>query len=425
MPKLGRLSIALASTLALSSLTVGCTSEPEPTTQTDDITDVKHTDVERQSIGNCWLYATASWAESMHLSATDEEFDTSQSYWTYWHWFDEIQSGWGSEIETGGSTSVANAIIRERGLMVEEDFIPEDTTSEMSSRQKSALDKINEEMKTGRLKTSTSRRDGKLVREVLDEAWGLSDEVRAELDQVFGEDGERTLRSSTADTEGTRIIRPSEFSVRYTARDASTGEAEIVDGNLEDAITEWRSASYPSWGSDEEVAEGRRNFLIRVQRALHDSQPVVVTWNVDFNAMESGTGPLRGSFNLQTLEEAGGPGRQGGHMTVLEDYEAETEEFGLLKAGETLDPANEEDARKLEAALDPSTEIKFLRIKNSWGAFRDDRASAPGFPGYHDLYMEYLNGPIQWCPEVEGTKDAENCTGESTPLRTVLLPPGY
>jgi hypothetical protein len=56
--------------------------------------------------------------------------------------------------------------------------------------------------------------------------------------------------------------------------------------------------------------------------------------------MESnGSSPLRGSFNLDTLKKAGGAGRQGGHMTVLEDYEIDTKEFGTLKAGVTLDPA--------------------------------------------------------------------------------------
>jgi hypothetical protein len=111
-------------------------------------------------------------------------------------------------------------------------------------------------------------------------------------------------------------------------------------------------------------------------------------------------------------------------MTVLEDYAADTEEFGLLEAGVTLDPADPDDAAKLEAALLDSTEIKLLRTKNSWGANRPDREFAPGFPGYHDLWMDYLNGPIAFCPG-EDNPTVENCTGESTPLREVLLPPGY
>ena len=111
-------------------------------------------------------------------------------------------------------------------------------------------------------------------------------------------------------------------------------------------------------------------------------------------------------------------------MTVLHDYQATTVEYGLLKAGETLDPNDPEDAAKLDALLLDSTEIEFLRIKNSWGSLRPDRGFAPGMPGYHDLYMDYINGPIAWCPSVDD-KTEENCTGTSTPFRTVMLPPGY
>lgn len=111
-------------------------------------------------------------------------------------------------------------------------------------------------------------------------------------------------------------------------------------------------------------------------------------------------------------------------MTVLEDYAAETAEYGLLEAGKTLDPQDPEDAKKLEAALDPDTKITLLRVKNSWGGERPDRAFAPGFPGYHDLWMDYLNGPIKFCPNVTNPTN-DNCHGESVPLDSVMLPPGY
>ena len=41
--------------------------------------DVIHTPTERQSIGNCWIYAQATWVESMHKRATGEDIDISQS----------------------------------------------------------------------------------------------------------------------------------------------------------------------------------------------------------------------------------------------------------------------------------------------------------------------------------------------------------
>ncbi|MFP6687186.1 MAG: hypothetical protein VB934_20870, partial [Polyangiaceae bacterium] len=337
-------------------------------------------------------------------------------------WYGQLTNGYssGDEISTGGNQWTSNRIVLERGVVTEEAFVAEDSQSEMSSRQSAAKSKINTELKTGRLKESAARRDAKLVRQVLNDAWQLQPEVVAYLDTVFGEDGKTTLSQAEVDLTDTPIISANDFAAEY--KDRSSGQVELRSTDLATAIADWDTTNYPSWGVS--VDASRRDFQIRVQRALHDGQPVVITWDVDFNAMESGDNERRGSFNMTTLNESGKPGRQGGHMTVLEDYEAETEAYGLLKAGETLDPDNEEDAAKLEALLEPSTSIKFFRIKNSWGAFRDDRASAPGFPGYHDLYMDYLRGPIKWCPS-EDNKTNENCRGDSVPLNSVMLPPGY
>ena len=381
---------------------------------------VPQSPVERQSIGNCWLYAEASWVESMNMQATGTVFDVSQSYWTYWHWYDQIVNEGPDELSTGGGFDVAADIIRDRGVIPEAKFVPEDAQGEMSSRQASALAKVNEELKTGRLKDYDSRSNPLLVRQVLDESWGLSSTVKGYLTKAFGKDGTRTFQTQGV-TKGTPIIKPSTFKVRYTERLTNANAPTVKNTTLDVALNDWRSASYPGTGSDTQ----KRTFQIRVQKALHDAQPVVITWDVDFNAMESYDEALRGSFNMTTLKNAGGPGHQGGHMTVLEDYDAITQQYGELKAGQTLDPNVPADKAKLDAALLPSTVIKFWRIKNSWGAFRDDRSSAPGMPGYHDLYMDYLNGPITWCPDVEGAKTPQNCTGKSRPFRAVVLPPGY
>jgi hypothetical protein len=455
-----------------------------------EIADVLHSDVERQSIGNCWLYAQASWVESLHLSAVKSgnpggmepadtcvhqecevgvkldptcspcakaiceaddyccnnewddictgavtnlcaqdacneaapeepavaQLDVSQSYWTYWHWFDQV-TGFSatSEISTGGNQWKSHALVRDRGVMKEVDFVPADSDNEMSQRQASALATINTALKSGELSTAAARRNFKLVRDVFDAAWGLSPEVIKELDQVFGEDGKITLRAGS-NLAGTHIIDPATLTVKYTRW--KNNKSEVREGNLLDAVREWQTVSYPTSASQ------RRTFLQRVQRALHDRQPVVITWDVDFNAMENGVNERRGSFNMTTLGAAGRPGRQGGHMTVLEDYEAETAEFGLLPAAVTLDPSKPADKKKIDAALLPGTKIKFLRTKNSWGGSRPDRAFAKDFPGYHDLYLDYLNGPIKFCPDNSNPTN-ENCTGESIPLDTVMLPPGY
>lgn len=405
------LSIAAVPALACSAPA----AEEAATSDENEIVDVPQTDVERQSIGNCWIYAHASWVESMHEKATGESFDVSQSYWTYWHWFDQIAGGFATQISTGGNWTTANGIVKKYGLMAEADFVPLDTTNEMSSRQKQALDAMNASLKTGALKDPAARRDKKLVRKEMDRAWGLSAEVSASLDQVFGEGVTRTFASTTtpANAAGSKIVRAQDFAVAYpTAPGAPPAQKKLTN-----AMSEWRQTYYS--------AGDRRGFFLRVQKALHDAQPVVITWFVDFNAMENRDVPLKGSFNLTTLREFG-PGRQGGHMTVLEDYQAKLPDGTILQAGVTLDPQDPEDALKLRAALDPQTEIQFVRVKNSWGAARPDRAFAPGMPGYHDLYLDYLDGPVKRCvTRADGETDTTNCPYDHTPLQNVVLPPGY
>jgi len=393
----------------------GCSSAVDVPTNTgdDEIVNVPQTDVERQSIGNCWLYAHASWAESMHKSATGEDFDISQSYWTYWHWFDQIVGGFATKISTGGNYGTASGIVRKYGLMPEAGFVAADVAGEMSARQSSALAAIDASLASGALSTSSARRDRVLVRSELDRAWGLAADVKAKLDTVFGPGAERTFSSpsSPATTEGTDILRGADFAAAYTSGPGGIAGTR----SLLQAQGEWRPTFYSS---------GDRSFQVRVQRALHDAQPVIVTWFVDFNALENGDNDRRGSFNMTTLA-ALGPGRQGGHMTVLEDYQAKLVDGQVLAAGQTLDPSNDGDRLLLESALQPSTQIQFFRVKNSWGAARPDRAFASGMPGYHDLYLDYLDGPVKRCVERNGETDTTNCPSTTNPLQSVVLPPGY
>jgi hypothetical protein len=81
-----------AAFLSVAALTGGC--DDGTGSQTDDITDV---DTQTSSVSRS---ATAGstprrrGSESMHLDATGVKFDISQSYWTYWHWYDQIVEGW-------------------------------------------------------------------------------------------------------------------------------------------------------------------------------------------------------------------------------------------------------------------------------------------------------------------------------------------
>ncbi|MBI2393336.1 MAG: hypothetical protein HYV09_27380 [Deltaproteobacteria bacterium] len=389
---------------------------------TDAITNVNHSKVKRQSIGNCWLYATVSWVEALNKMATGTEANVSESYLTFWHWFDQIANGaTGDEVSTGGSFGVAAEIINRYGLMLEKDFIPAEADSEMSNRQASALSAINTSLKTGALKDPAARGDRAKVLAELEKAWNLDANVKTMLHRTFGTSVTRTIDKSytTKRTPTTgKILRAKDFQAKV--KDSKT--AEWKTGSLQDAIGTrgystwaprtgafaWNEVDYPY------DAKSRRNFMKRVQRALHDGQPVIISWFVDFNALSSSS-----TFSLEEIARRGGPGRQGGHMTVLHDYEiTNVPGFGTLKAGQEASP------EALTAALADTAQITFLRIKNSWGGYRPDRWNDAVLPGYHDLTSGYLNGPVKKCEEKNGVTDTTNCTNH-TPLWEVVLPAGY
>lgn len=419
--------LTIASMLALAGVATGaCSSEiPSDTSSddgsgssTDDITSVNQSAVKRQSIGNCWLYATTSWLEALNKAATNEELNTSESWLTYWHWYEQLANGRaGEEIETGGGWETAAGLIARYGITLEKDFINAEADSEMSSRQSSALNAANLSLKSGALKDAVARRDKKAIRKELDAAWQLDAATTARINAVFGEGVEKTLdRAYLAAAPGNGVIRAIDFPARL--KDAQSGQ--FVKATLADAIgtgaSSWsprqgkfafNSVAYPS----DVVA--RRGFWKRVQKALHDEVPVMISWKVDFNALTSDS-----HFSLEQLQSRG-PGRHGGHMTVAHDYQADVPGIGILKAGE---PATKE---QMDKALSDDTKIIFLRVKNSWGGIRPDRWNQAAIPGYHDLDYSYLNGPIKDCPGEDAPADPSVCTGSVVPFGDAVLPPGY
>jgi hypothetical protein len=416
--------LSLASILALSA--TACSSEPAGDqgvaddgtgSSTDDITSVDQSAVKRQSIGNCWLYATTSWLEALNKAASGAEKNTSESWLTYWHWYEQLANGRASgEVSTGGSYGTAATLIARYGVTLEKDFIKTEAVAEMSNRQSSALEAVNASLKNGALKDAVARRDKKAIRKELDAAWRLDAETIGRINTVFGETVDKTLdRAYVQTAPGNGIIRAQDFPARV--KDTQTGQ--FVNGTLADAIGTggsfgprqgkfaFNTVTYPS------DAAGRRAFWKRVQKALHDEVPVLTSWKVDFNALTRDS-----HFSYEQLQSLG-PGRHGGHMTVMHDYEADVPGVGLLKAGE---PATKE---QMEKALADGTKIIFVRVKNSWGGIRPDRWDAAPIPGYHDLDMKYLNGPIKDCPGEDAPSDPSVCVGTTVPLWDVVLPAGY
>jgi hypothetical protein len=390
--------------------------EPTEGTTVDEVTNLTHTSVKRQSIGNCWIYATTGWIESQRAKYTrttanpnGEQVNISESWITYWHWYKHITDGSTSgEIETGGFWGEAGDLILTRGWMTEGDFIPEEANSETSQRQSSALNYMNTSIRSGMLSTPAARANKALVRDELDRAFGLRPAIIAEMDTVFGADGARTLE--TARVSRQFIKRPTELIIgsartstgttrRLNLSDIFGRGGSYWNPDLRSGTYAWRSISYPS------DTTGRARFWQRVLKAMNDGHPVIVSWLVDFNALDS-----MGNFTMTQLNTAGSPGRQGGHLTVTEDYTVDNVPgFGTLGLGQL-------SAEQRNAALQGT--LRFLRIKNSWGTDRPDRAS---HNGYYDLYADYMNGPIAW----KTSEEPNAPTRRQTPLDQAIIPPGY
>ncbi|MFO0680221.1 MAG: hypothetical protein U0169_27105 [Polyangiaceae bacterium] len=405
----GLVAAALFVPACASATSVETDVDSDVASREDAVTDVVQSTVKRQSIGNCWVYAASTWTESLNLSATNTELNTSESYVTYWHWFEQLTSGQvrGTEVPTGGWFQTATSLMNRYGVVAEADFIVEEATVIESRRQATALDVMNESLQNGVLKTAAARRDRALVRSELDRAFALAPTVKATLDRLFGTAVDRTLTSKDrfgrdlVATAGSFVRRTREIPVAFALRPG----APPTRTTLEYAISVWRASSYRS--SD------RRTMQKRIQRALHDKQPVVISWLVDFAALST-----TGEFRAPPTEF----GRQGGHVTVLEDYQVENVPgFGTLPAGvvETRPAA-------LTAALSDRATVTFFRTKNSWGGTRPERFPT-GFIGYNDLYLDYLNGPINWCQTRENGDPDGECLSSTpqTPLGDIVLPPNY
>jgi hypothetical protein len=401
----------LVSLVAAAPFALACgapSSSTSTTASSGAITNVPQTPtIKNQAIGNCWIYATGSWAESLHKIAGAGDFNTSESYWTYLDWFQKITGGsiTGKTIAEGGSFSDSAGLIQSYGIMAEGDFIPGDVGGdETSSAQGNAETAINASLATGALSTSDARSNTATVRSELDKAFGLTPDVSAMLTQAFGADLSQTLSAGTANVSGTKIIDPSTFAVAYTSGPGTQASAKT----LLDATNDWQTVSYdPS---------NHRAFEARFQQALADEQPVVMSWFVDFNYLDNQGRFILDPAHLKT------PGSGGGHMVVMEDYQIEgVPGFGTLPAGTLVT-----DPNALAAALDPSATIDFIRIKNSWGTTPPDLTS---MPGYFDLYTNYLETSITQCDEntpplADGGIDLSQCS-QGIPFEDVTLPPGY
>src|SRR5260221_7864918 len=138
----------------------------ETATGGDEIVSVPQTEVERSSIGLTWLYSYAQWTTTMHGA----DLDASPAYWAYWHWYDQIASGYGTTIAAGGNWATANRIASKYGVMSERAFLGQNADG--AARLDTALASVNASLGSGVLSSIAARRDRLAVRRELDRALG-------------------------------------------------------------------------------------------------------------------------------------------------------------------------------------------------------------------------------------------------------------
>jgi hypothetical protein len=368
--------------ISLASQFVSCGS---PTNSSSDIlvSSVQHTAAKRQSIGNCWIYAQATWLESLTLSNTGEKLNVSESYWTYWHWYNDLVNSSMTEIQPGGTWTESSQIVVAHGWLEEKDFIYDEAGEEMSNRQKSALEHMNTQLKTGgRLATRASR---------------TPKNIRAELDKAFGvvmADAQKKARKASETFVGKR---------------SDNTKISLVDALRGGVNDRWELVDFPQiYGKNTRATPSqeasRKKILRRVMKALNDRKPVVMSLMIDFNALD---------ITDQTFKEAkikvnGGSGRQGGHMLVLHDYAVkDVPGVGVIPEG---DQPNDMKLKALEG------QITMLKAKNSWGTNRPDRGLTDGFTRFE---ANYLMNQLEW------KNEASTSSTFYTTLSEFVLPPGY
>lgn len=407
---------ALATVAALVALGgCGASSSPVATGDDDEIVEIPTGSVRDQSqTGNCWLYATTAWIESLSADAkTGNVRELSTAYLVYWDFYAQIlgaERGFKGVDWTGGSWGKAAELALAYGMVPHVAFTGERSLDADAKIALEALTEVNASLKRGALKSRAARKDPVRVRRELDRAFKLSTTLIAAMDTAFGADGARTFE--TGAVASGPLLAPGSIRVRTpTAPGAPLREATLRDALGDRAGDDPDERTGPlAWTrrplAPETDASRRktamRTFLKRIQRALHDGVPVPIAWCVE-DAGKDGRNRFTKAVSGVTDECA--------HETLVTDYEVRLPDGRVLHAGEKASP---EDLRR---ALADDAQVVLLRVKNSWGL-----TDAPK-QGFTDLYADYLGSSVRSCPDEDET--SEDCHEWSFLVEDVALPPGY
>lgn len=347
--------------LALTVVSCQGTEEDSAT----KVTRVNQTQVKMQSIGNCWLYAAASWLESMLMNDENEKVNVSESYWTYWHWFDELKrkSENMQELQTGGHWYTFVNIANEHGWVKEGEFLPNETEDVKSETQACALEHVNNVLKNEATLAGRNLSD-ETIKAVLNEAFSCNSDVDVNIDAIKDQ-----YARSAADT---MLRLPKTDDVK----------------NMTEMLADYEEIYNNNAGNSPKKLPSTRNLAHMkkmegaIKAALNDEVPVAIAFHVYFDAIKDDNH----MFNLDTLAESvsrtGKFGNQGGHMILMHDYTASNVPgYDYLGEGPMDDEAK-------AAAL--AGDLDYIVAKNSWGTDKDRSDRAFIQDGYSRLTWDYL-----------------------------------
>jgi hypothetical protein len=373
-----------------------------------DITSVAHTQPKNQSIGNCWLYAQASWLESLYKSTHKQDIDVSETYWTYWHFYlklkDTETQPLATEIGTGGNWGKSVKIIEDYGWVDQADFIADDVipagqpSAGKSQAELCARNYLNQQMAAGGALHTAESRTEEAIRMHLDKAFSCDGRYVFDMEatRAKAHKAEETLLALPDKPEDLQKLQYwlGKWDIRYISNLSKSG------------LPYSKSAV-----SNREAVQGKKLMPImteeefthlekRIKVALNRHQPVLLSFKTAMNARD---------YNLQAwtldgVSRSGSRGTPGAHMVVLDDYTVRgVEGIPENQAGDLSD--------EIKTLALKGKSLDFLLIKNSWGLNSD------GSRTFGRISWEYLTSRFR-----DSDSDQEETEFF---LTSVVFPPGY
>jgi hypothetical protein len=452
----------LAGFLAGSTGIFACSIGSDHTASGDsNVTSIPQTPVTDQSYtGSCWLYSTANWIESMHMSANaGQSVHYSPAYWMYWELYRELTTGEQS-VDFGGFWGRAADIMLNYGMMPLGSFVIDDVNA-----QYVAVESINAKIQAGlfgplNADGGLSPRDPTLVRAILDEVFKLGNDTRALLNKTFGADGTHTFQ--TGATPNGAITRPADLTVwspvagqgaSLTTLDKILGQPNrdpnaspddrVGDGTWTAAYPPTTDGLYammqagavpgnkhfkghtpgglilgnapkadigdggaaPSDNTDGGAADVKGLNPIAGMNPLTPPDPVKwrAYWKRVQKALHDGVPlPMAWSVIDQNIDAMGHfkAGPQIIPMSGWGGHEVIITDYQVTNVPNygTLPVGTAANYQQEQAALDDKAVIQFFRVKNSWGT----NTQVTGFQtqaGYNDVDTDYLTQPLDLCDD--------------------------